>query len=221
MTRVTATGARITRISALSAYAAPGVPEAMLLYCAALVIPGFYATEMGLSTRVIGISMVVARIFDAAIDPVIGYLSDRCAHLWGGRKPWLAAGAIVSSVAVAFLYAPHKGSGGGYYLGWTICLYFGWTMAIIPYDAWGADISSEYLERTRIFTYRATAYYLGSLLFLVSPFLGVSREVSFNADVLHFNAQLVAVLFAITVPIAFQYGPRGRPRDLGQELQIT
>src|SRR5471032_2763639 len=181
MTRVTATGGRITRISAISAYAAPGVPEAMLLYCAALVIPGFYATEMGLSTRVIGISMVVARMFDAVIDPIIGYLSDRSAHLWGGRKPWLAAGAIVSSVAVAFLYAPHKGISGGYYLGWTL--------AIIPYDAWGADISSEYLERTRIFTYRATAYYLGSLLFLVSPFLGVSRDVSFNADVLHFNAQ--------------------------------
>jgi Na+/melibiose symporter-like transporter len=211
MTRVTATGAQSARIFALAAYAAPGVPEAMLLYCASLVIPGFYATEMGLSTRVIGISMVVARMFDAVIDPVIGYLSDRSAHLWGGRKPWLAAGALVSSVAVAFLYAPHKGIGGGYYLGWTICLYFGWTMAIIPYDAWGADISSEYLERTRIFTYRATAYYLGSLLFLVSPFLGTSPDVSFNAEVLKFNAGLVAVLFAITVPIAFRYGPRGRP----------
>lgn len=171
MTRVTATGARITPTFAISAYAAPGVPEAMLLYCASLVIPGFYATEMGLSTQVIGISMVVARMFDAVIDPVIGYLSDRSAHLWGGRKPWLAAGAVVSSVAVAFLYAPHKGIGAGYYLGWTICLYFGWTMAIIPYDAWGADISSEYFERTRIFTYRATAYYLGSLLFWFPPFL--------------------------------------------------
>jgi GPH family glycoside/pentoside/hexuronide:cation symporter len=210
MTQNAATGVRSARISALSAYAAPGVPEAMLLYCASLVIPGFYATEMGLSTRLIGVSMVVARTFDAVIDPIIGYLSDRSAHLWGGRKPWLAAGALVSSVAVAFLYAPHKGIGVGYYLGWTICLYFGWTMAIIPYDAWGADISSEYLERTRIFTYRATAYYLGSLLFLASPFLGVSRDVSFNADVLHFNAQLVAVLFAFTVPIAFLYGPRAR-----------
>src|ERR1700676_3932765 len=165
MTRVTATGARTSRISAISAYAAPGVTEAMLLYCASLVILGFYATEMGLSSRLIGTVMVVARIFDAIIDPIIGYLSDRSAHLWGGRKPWLAAGAVVSSVAVAFLYAPHKGIGAGYYLGWTICLYFGWTMAIIPYDAWGPENSSEYPDRTRIFPYRATAYYLGSLLF--------------------------------------------------------
>lgn len=211
MRRLAASAAQPTRILALSAYAAPGVPEAMLLYCASLIIPGYYATAMGLSTQLIGTVMVVARIFDAGIDPVIGYWSDRCAHLWGGRKPWLAAGAVISSIAVAFLYAPHKGIGAAYYLGWTICLYFGWTLAIIPYDAWGADISSEYLERTRIFTYRASAYYIGSLLFLVSPFLGTSPEVSFNADVLHFNAQLVAILFAITVPIAFRFGPRGRP----------
>jgi glycoside/pentoside/hexuronide:cation symporter, GPH family len=196
---------------ALVAYAGPGVPEAMLLYCAGLVIPGFYATEVGLSTEVIGSVMVIARVFDALIDPVIGYCSDRWVHLPGGRKPWLAAGAILSSIAVAFLFTPHRGNGAGYYLGWTIGLYFGWTLAIIPYDAWGADISGEYLQRTRVFTYRATAYYLGSLLFLVTPFLGLSAETSFNAQVLRFNAGLVAVLFALTVPIAFRYGPVGRP----------
>jgi glycoside/pentoside/hexuronide:cation symporter, GPH family len=198
------------RTAAIAAYAAPGVPEAMLLYCASLVIPGYYATEMGLSTQVIGAVMVASRLFDAVIDPVIGYLSDRTARLAVGRRLWLVAGAIVSSLAVAFLYAPAKGVGAGYYLGWTVCLYFGWTMAIIPYDAWGADISNEYFERTRIFTFRATAYYLGSLAFLCSPFIGSSIDHTFNADVLRFNARLVAVLFAITVPIAFWLGPRGR-----------
>jgi GPH family glycoside/pentoside/hexuronide:cation symporter len=210
MTRPPAGTSVPTPTRALLAYAAPGLPEAMLLYCASLVIPGFYATEMGLSTQVIGTVMVIARMFDALVDPVTGYLSDRTAHLRGGRKPWLVAGAIVCSIAVAFLYAPPKGVGGGYYLGWTMCLYLGWTMAIIPYDAWGADISSEYVERTRIFTYRATAYYLGSLLFLCSPFLGVSTERTFNADVLRFNAHMVAVLFLVTVPIALWFGPRGR-----------
>ena len=56
MTRVTAIAARTTRTSAIAAYAAPGVPEAMLLYCASLVIPGFYATEMGLSTGQVEVS---------------------------------------------------------------------------------------------------------------------------------------------------------------------
>ena len=194
----------------IAAYATPGVPEAMLLYCAGLVIPGYYATEIGLSTQAIGVAMVICRLFDAGIDPVIGYLSDRSAHLPGGRRPWLVAGAIISSLAVAFLYTPSKGDGTAYYLGWTLCLYFGWTLAIIPYDAWGADISNEYMQRTRIFTFRASAYYLGSLLFLCSPFLGVSAEHAFNAEVLRFNAHLVAVLFLVTVPLAFWLGPRGR-----------
>jgi Na+/melibiose symporter-like transporter len=195
----------------IAAYAGPGMPEAMLLYCAGLVIPGYYATEVGLSTQAIGTAMVICRLFDAGIDPVIGYLSDRTAALPGGRRPWLIAGAVISSLAVAFLYTPAKGDGVAYYLGWTLCLYFGWTLAIIPYDAWGADISNEYMQRTRIFTFRAFAYYLGSLLFLCTPFLGVSAERSFNADVMRFNAHLIAVLFLVTVPLALWFAPRGRP----------
>jgi Na+/melibiose symporter-like transporter len=195
---------------ALAAYATPGLPEAMLLYCASLVIPGFYATDVGLGTQVIGGVMVVSRLFDAGIDPIIGYLSDRTAYGRYGRRPWLVAGAIVSSIAVAFLYVPPKSVGGAYYLGWTLALYFGWTMAIIPYDAWGAEVSSDYLERTRVFTFRAIAYYLGSLVFLSSPFLVASGEHTFNRVVLHRNATLVAVLFAVTVPIALAWGPAVR-----------
>jgi glycoside/pentoside/hexuronide:cation symporter, GPH family len=204
------TGAPTIRNWTIAAYAAPGVPEAMLLYCAGLVIPGYYAAEIGLSTQAIGVAMVVSRFFDAGMDPIVGYLSDRTAQLPGGRRPWLIAGAVISSIAVAFLYTPAKGDGAAYYLGWTLCLYFGWTLAIIPYDAWGADISNEYMQRTRIFTFRAFAYYLGSLMFLCSPFLGVSTEHAFNADVLRFNAHLVAVLFLVTVPLAFWLAPRGR-----------
>ena len=76
----------------IAAYAALGVPEAMLLYCASLVIPGVYA-QLGLSTAIIGTAMVVCRVFDAVIDPVIGYLADRSAEVSGSRKPWLVAGA--------------------------------------------------------------------------------------------------------------------------------
>jgi glycoside/pentoside/hexuronide:cation symporter, GPH family len=198
------------RTWSVAAYAAPGVPEAMLLYCAGLVIPGYYATEIGLSTQAIGVAMIISRLFDAGMDPIVGYLSDRTALLKGGRRPWLIAGAVISSFAVAFLYAPSKGDGVAYYLGWTLCLYFGWTLAIIPYDAWGADISKEYMQRTKIFTFRAFAYYLGSLLFLCSPFLGVSSEHTFNALVLRFNAHMVAGLFLVTVPIALWFAPRGR-----------
>jgi glycoside/pentoside/hexuronide:cation symporter, GPH family len=202
---------------AVAAYAAPGVPEAMLLYCAGLVLPGFY-TQEGVDVKVIGSVMVVARLFDATIDPVIGHLSDRAAAIFGSRRPWLLAGAVVSSIAAWFLYTPPPKVTGLYYLAWTLCLYFGWTMAIIPYDAWGADISSDYLERAKIFGYRGVAYYAGSLLFLCTPFFGLSKEVAFNREVLHFNAIMIAVLFAITVPLAFRFAPKARASKVGGKV---
>ena len=165
---MTAPGISRTR---LAAYAAPGMPEAMILYCAAMVIPGFFTTEVGLSTAFVGIIYTVSRLFDAVTDLGIGYLSDRTNTPLGRRKPWLIAGTILSVIAVFYLYHPAEQNPGLRYAVATFALYLGWTMAIVPYDAWGAELSGDYQTRNRIFTYRAVAYFGGSLLFLITPVL--------------------------------------------------
>ena len=39
--------------------------------------PDFYTTALGLNIEIIGISLLVLRVFDAICDPIIGYLSDK------------------------------------------------------------------------------------------------------------------------------------------------
>ena len=191
----------------LAAYAAPGMPEAMILYCAAMVIPGFFTTEVGLSTAFVGIIYTVSRLFDAVTDLGIGYLSDRTNTPLGRRKPWLIAGTILSVVAVFYLYHPAEQNPGLRYAVATFALYLGWTMAIVPYDAWGAELSSDYQTRNRIFTYRAVAYFSGSLLFLITPVLpGFSGQ--FDLETLHYSAYLVAGSFIIATIIAVVFAPK-------------
>ncbi len=191
----------------LAAYAAPGMPEAMILYCAATVIPGFFTTEVGLSTAFVGMIYLVSRLFDAATDLGIGYLSDRTKSPIGRRKPWLIAGTILSVVAVFYLYHPAETNPGTRYAIATFALYLGWTMAIVPYDAWGAELGSDYATRNRIFTFRAVAYFGGSLLFLVTPLLpGFSGE--FDHEILHYSTFLVAGSFILATFIAVVFVPQ-------------
>ena len=43
----------------------------------AAYIPNYYAADLGVSLAVIGTVWMLARIFDAITDPLIGYLGDR------------------------------------------------------------------------------------------------------------------------------------------------
>src|SRR3546814_16451629 len=49
----------------------------------------FYNQVIGLDAGVVGIAIMVALIFDAFVDPVIGELTDRTRSRWGRRLPWL------------------------------------------------------------------------------------------------------------------------------------
>ena len=192
----------------LAAYAAPGMPEAMILYCAAMVIPGFFTAEVGLSTAFVGMVYLVSRLFDAATDLGIGYLSDRTTSPIGRRKPWLIAGTVLSVVSVFYLYHPAETNPGTRYAVATFALYLGWTMAIVPYDAWGAELSTDHTTRNNIFTFRAVAYFGGSLLFLMTPLLpGFSGE--FDRETLHYSTYLVAGSFIFATFIAVVFVPDG------------
>ncbi len=50
-------------------------------------------------------------------------------------------------------------------------LWLGWTMINIPYFAWGAELSNDYNERTRITGWRQAFGYLGNVSVLLIPSL--------------------------------------------------
>lgn len=200
---------KLTR-SNLFAYAAPGVPEAMTLYCASIVIPGFYVAEAGLSTAFVGLILTLSRILDAVTDLGIGYLSDRTRTRIGARKPWLIAGTALTIISVWFLYQPGDGDNAIRFTVSIFVLYLGWSMSIIPYDAWGAELSRDYRERSLIFSYRAIAYYAGSILFLATPMLPIFETHAFTKETLAFNALLVVVVFSAATAAAVAFAPSER-----------
>ncbi len=157
------TGGRRDRLSVrvLLAYALPGFVIALPTIPVFVHLPTLYGIELGLGLSMTGIIILVARAFDTITDPLIGTLSDRFAFRRNHRKPWIAIGAIIAGIGLFKVLNPSVGAGPLYLLGWSVFLYTGWTMVAVPYLAWGAELSDDYHQRTRITSLREGAGLLG------------------------------------------------------------
>lgn len=153
----------------LIAYGAPALPLAALVLPVYVFLPKFYASEVGLGLSLAGLLLVVARIWDVVTDPLVGLLSDRITTRYGRRRPWIVAGTPLVMIGVWFLYVPPAGAGAAHLLVWSLLLYLGWTMMILPLSAWGAELSSDYDERSRISAFREGFVVVGTLFALALP----------------------------------------------------
>ena len=134
-----------------------------------IYIPFVYSRDLGLGLADVGFILMLARLTDVITDPLIGWLSDRTSGRFGRRKPWLAAGGAVLMVAAYQLFNPSGPVTNLYMLGWAVVLWLGWTMINIPYFAWGAELSDDYHERTRITGWRQAFGILGNISVLIVP----------------------------------------------------
>ncbi|MEO0394094.1 MAG: MFS transporter, partial [Pseudomonadota bacterium] len=139
----------------LLAYGAPGVPLAALTLPVYILLPTFYATTLGLGLASVGLALVIARVWDAFSDPIIGYLSDQTRHEGLGRRmPWILGGLVPVMLGTWQLLMPPSDAGLVHLMVWSVVLYTGWTAMILPLSAMGAEISDSYHERSRIAGFR-------------------------------------------------------------------
>lgn len=148
---------------ALLAYALPGLPLAAIQLPLFVYIPAFYAQELGLGLAAVGGVLLLARLWDMATDPLIGFLSDRTGWALGRRKTWMLLGTPVLLVGAWFLLVPGAQAGLSDLLLWSFVITLGGTMILVPYQAWGAELSADYHERSRISGAREALVVLGVL----------------------------------------------------------
>lgn len=179
-----------------------GLPD-YAVYLAAipvsLYIPLVYSRNLGLDLTDIGLILMLARISDVITDPLIGYLSDRTNTRFGKRKPWLAAGALVMTISAWQLFAPSGSVDNWHLLIWSMLLWLGWTMVNIPYFAWGAEMSDDYNERTRITGWRQFFGYLGNVSVLFIP--TVSGELFGYGSVPAEGLTIVGFMALVLLPV--------------------
>jgi len=210
------TQAASLRLTTLLAYGLPSLPTTILTFPLFVLLPTFYAQDLGLGLGLVGAVLLGSRIWDAVSDPLVGILSDHINTPWGRRRPWMIAGTPLALISLWFLLVPGEGVGGGYLLGWTIALYIGGTMILIPYNAWGAEISGHYHERARVTSFREIFVLVGGITAAVL----VAVLQSDRAEALRITALIVVVTLPISVAIAVRFVP-DQPKSLEQRLTFS
>jgi glycoside/pentoside/hexuronide:cation symporter, GPH family len=188
----------------LLTYGLPYLSIGMLMMPVATIAPNLYVKERGVSLAAMGIVLMFARIFDAVSDQTVGYASDLTrGRLLGGRKAWLLLGALVAVPSVYLLFTPPAAAGLGYFTVWSLASYLAWSLLLIPYLAWGAELSRGYHERTRITAVRSIFGQVGTFLFLLTPLalgaLHIAPNASMTLQATHYVALALAVLLPATI----------------------
>ena len=185
----------------LIAYGGLAIPISIAEMPIILYLPAFYAKEMGLSIGMVGLVFLLARLWDGFSDPVIGTFSDRTMSRIGRRKPWVIMGAPLLMATTWFLCNPPEGAGLVYLGIWAILFYTAQTVVKIPYWSWGAELSSNYEERSRITGFRESGSMIGNVVVAIAPLVLLSSNPPVK-DVLFLISLLIILLIpATTTPL--------------------
>jgi Na+/melibiose symporter-like transporter len=213
----------------LAAYSAPALPIAAFATPLAIYAPPFYAADMGLGLTAVGTIFMAARFWDLFTDPVMGVLSDKFPSRWGRRRHWMVLSIPVLMAAAALVMFPNwfPGTAGNplYLLASLSLLYVGFTLLTISHMAWGAELTDDYHQRSRVQGWREFSHLTSMALVLLIP--AVLEQTGYAlSNTLKMNAMgayvlvltPLAVLLAVWVvgerpvrpspPIGFRRGAR-------------
>ncbi len=202
------------------AFGGPAFAGAAMAIPIGIFMPPFYSDVVLAPLGMIALATAVARAFDALTDPVVGWLSDRTRSRWGRRKPWIALGTPLSALFFWLLFAPPAELGPG-----SAVLWFGITFAFfflfqtfegVPLAALGAELTTDYNERSSVFGVRAVFLALGTIVGAITPAIllrsmgpGHEREVfSSMAAVYGVVWMLLMFLMLRVVPERQEYASR-------------
>jgi len=194
--------------STVFAYGAPGVGAGYMYLMLSLYVMKFATDVLLIAPAVMGLIFSVSRIWDAVSDPLVGYLSDRTRTRFGRRRVWLIGSILPIGVGFIMVFAPPPSLTGGALVAWMavaiIGFYSAMTIFFVPHLALGAELSSNYHERSRLFGIRHAFFTFGSILALATFYLLIMAEQKSATAVreLAFDLSLYAAVF-MTLMVAF------------------
>ncbi len=135
----------------------------------------FYSKDLGLAPAWVGLALSISILWDAAIDPWIGRISDEFKNQKGTRIHLVLAGSIATSLALVALYHPPSmamqtsNSKWIYLLLMSLVFNSSHTLFSIPYSAMVGDYTSNRDERSRFIAWRLVFANIGGVLGIAIP----------------------------------------------------
>lgn len=148
-------------------WAVGGMADYMLFVSFNALILPIFTTGFGLSPVLVGWALMLPRIFDAFVDPMVGHLSDNLHSRWGRRRPFLFVSSVLGAILVIALWWPSQSWPQGvqfaYLLVCSILLFICYGAFSMTHQALGYELSDDYHVRTQVVAVRAFYFAMAAL----------------------------------------------------------
>jgi GPH family glycoside/pentoside/hexuronide:cation symporter len=121
-----------------------------------------------------GMLFFLPRIFDAFVDPIMGFITDNTRSVWGRRRQYVFTGAVIMGISFVVMWQLYRENGVDYnfwfFLLWSFVFYIGLSVFSVPYVAMGYEMSDDFHERTSIM---AISQWIGQWAWVIAPWFWV------------------------------------------------
>lgn len=177
----------------------------------------FLTTIAGMAPATAGIITAVGTVWNALLNPIMGYCSDKVRTKFGRRRPIILVFAIPLAFTILFLFTNVQLPDGLKPIYYGVMLMLFWTCYtgyFVPYLALGVQYTSDYADRTVLRLYASVFNMFGTILAMVMPTmlvkyltgrgLSTSAAWSITGGIIGFVA---AISIIITVAVSKKFDP--------------
>lgn len=166
----------------------------------------FYTTYCGLSVLEAGSIFAIARVIDALLSPIMGYITDNFGDTWLGRKFGRRRFFLLLSSPLMLLYSLLwvTGMNYAYYLGTYLYIELLSAMVLVPWETLAAEMTNRYEERSRLSGMRMICSQLGGFLAVSVPGIIMQFTGKDNSLTYTLNGLIFSVIFCIAVFITWR-----------------
>ncbi len=161
----------------------------------------FYTTYCGLSVLEAGSIFAIARVIDALLSPIMGYITDNFANTWLGKKFGRRRFFLLISAPMMFLYALVwvTDMSYWYYLGTYLSIELLSAMVLVPWETLSSEMTNRFSERTRLSGVRMICSQLGGLLAVSIPGVIMQFTGKDNPMTYTYTGIIFASIFCVAV----------------------
>ncbi|MCM1537049.1 MAG: glycoside-pentoside-hexuronide (GPH):cation symporter [bacterium] len=193
-----------------AAYGLGAVGKDMVYMLSASYILYYYQDIMGVSAWVMGIILLVARVFDAFNDPIMGVLVAKTKTRFGKFRPWLLIGTVTNAIILYLMFAAPPALSGSGLVAYAAVFYILWgvtyTMMDIPYWSMIPAFTEGGKERENLSALARSCAGVGSALITIITMIAVPALGRLLAGTGAVDAEIERVgfqYFALIIAIIF------------------
>lgn len=196
------------------AYGIGAVGKDMVYMLSASYISIYFLDVMGISAAAIAVLLLVARVFDAFNDPIMGVLVAKTKTRWGKFRPWLLVGTITNAVILYMMFSIPPTLDGAGLVAYASVTYILWgltyTMMDIPYWSMIPAFTQSGKEREGLSAFARSCAGVGSALISIITVMSVAAlgrkfggttDNEINRIGYSKFALIIAILFVIFITI--------------------